>query len=108
VRRVRVKVVALNVFVPNVFSPNQDTKNDRLQVFGNGIKQINFKVYNRLGEVVFETNEWIEGNLTNEAKGWDGYYRGKLQENGNYTWLLSVTYINDTTYKNTGNVYLKY
>jgi len=108
VRKVRVKVVELNVFVPNVFSPNSDNKNDKLQVYGNGIKSVTFKVYNRLGQVIFETNKWIEGNATDNIAGWDGYYDGKLQESGNYTWLLSVTYINETAVKDTGNVYLKY
>ncbi len=107
-RRVRVKVVELDVSVPNIFTPNQDGNNDRLQVSGDGIKSIRFKVYNRLGEVIFETTDWIEGQTIDTNKGWDGFYKGKLQDSGNYTWLLSVTYINDTTVKKTGNVYLKY
>jgi len=107
-RRVRVKVLELDVSVPNVFTPNRDGYNNRLQVSGYGIKSIKFKVYNRLGEVVFETTDWIEGQTIDTNKGWDGFYKGKLQDSGNYTWLLSVTYINDTTVKKTGNVYLKY
>jgi gliding motility-associated-like protein len=108
VRKVRVKVVGMNHYVPNVFSPNNDNQNDRLQVYGTGIKAVSFKVYNRLGEVVYETDKWVEGQASDKAIGWDGFYKGKLQDSGNYTWLMSVTYINDTTEKKTGNVYLKY
>jgi gliding motility-associated-like protein len=107
-RKVRLKVVQMSVYVPNVFSPNNDNNNDKLQIFGNGIKSVNFKVYNRLGQVVYETDKWVEGTNTDKALGWDGIYNNKLQESGNYTWLLSVTYINDTADKKTGNVYLKH
>ncbi|TAE19295.1 MAG: hypothetical protein EAZ95_02210 [Bacteroidetes bacterium] len=108
VRKVKVKVVGMNHYVPNVFSPNNDNQNDRLQVYGTGIKAVSFRVYNRLGEVVYETDKWVEGQASDNAIGWDGFYKGKLQDSGNYTWLMSVTYINDTTEKKTGNVYLKY
>jgi gliding motility-associated-like protein len=107
-RKVRVKVVGLNVYVPNIFSPNQDNQNDKLQVYGNGIKSVNFKVYNRLGEMVYETDKWVEGKASDSTIGWDGFYKGKLQESGNYTWIISVTYINNQSLKSTGNIYLKY
>lgn len=107
-RKVRVKVVGMNVYVPNIFSPNSDNQNDKLQVYGNGIKSVNFKVYNRLGELVYETDKWVEGKASDQAIGWDGFYKGKLQESGNYTWIISVTYINNSSEKNTGNIYLKY
>ena len=51
---------------------------------GTGIKSISFKIYNRLGEVVFETDRWIEGSSKNDSIGWDGFYQGNLQNSGNY------------------------
>ena len=42
-----------------------------------------FRVYNRYGELIFETNKWL--------KGWDGTYKGKDQPNGVYIWMISGT-----------------
>ncbi len=58
----------LRVYIPNIFSPNNDGQNDILFVRGKGIKDIKFLVYNRWGEKVFES--------TNVNHGWDGTFRG--------------------------------
>jgi gliding motility-associated-like protein len=66
---VRVKVdMDLKVFVPNIFSPNNDGQNDMLFVNGKGIKSVKFFIYNRWGEKVFES-------MTIE-QGWDGTFKG--------------------------------
>ena len=56
-------------------------KNDRLYPL-NAIKaeQLEFKIYNRWGQVIFQTNDW--------KKGWDGTYSGSLQPQGSYVWML--------------------
>jgi gliding motility-associated-like protein len=41
--------------VPNAFSPNGDGKNDQVRVRGFGIGKMMFRIYNRWGQVVFET-----------------------------------------------------
>lgn len=61
--------VIASVFVPNIFSPNGDGFNDLLFVRGKGIAEMEFIIYNRWGEKVFET--------TNMATGWDGTYLGE-------------------------------
>ena len=73
--------VNCNVEVPNAFTPNADMKNDVLYPL-NAIKaeQLDFKVYNRWGQLLFQTNDW--------KKGWDGRYNGKLQASGSYVWVL--------------------
>lgn len=93
--------VESSVFVPNVFSPNGDGKNDNLVVFLTNTQLLQFKVYNRLGEVVAEYQD------SSNSFSWDGFYKGKLQETGNYTWLMS-TFNGFEAQKRTGNVYLKY
>jgi len=42
-----------------------------------------FRVYNRYGQMVFETRDW-------QVK-WDGTVNGRKQSTGNYTWVLSYT-----------------
>lgn len=73
----------LNVFIPDVFSPNGDGENDVLYVRGLGIKEILFKLYDRLGEKIFETND--------VTKGWDGNYKGAVLNNAVFVYELIAT-----------------
>lgn len=68
--------------VPNAFTPNGDGKNDLLYPL-NAIKadKLLFKVYNRWGQLIFQTNNWKQG--------WNGTYKGIQQPNGVYVWFLS-------------------
>lgn len=84
--------------VPNAFSPNGDGVNDILFVEGIGITQLDFKIYNRWGEVVFET---YDQNI-----GWDGIYRGVPQEKEVYTYLLNATFLDGESVKLAGNITL--
>jgi gliding motility-associated-like protein len=84
--------------VPNAFSPNGDGVNDLLFVEGVGITNLNFKIFNRWGEVVFDTD--------NLAIGWDGIYRGIPQEMEVYTYLLNATFLDGESVKLAGNITL--
>jgi len=78
----RIKAVNTCIIaVPNAFTPNNDGKNDFLYPL-NAYKADNlvFKVYNRFGQVVFETKDW--------TKKWDGTVNGKQQATGTYVWVL--------------------
>lgn len=67
--------------IPNAFTPNGDGLNDIFRVIPVGIAYTDwFRVFNRYGQLVFETNQWL--------KGWDGTYQGKKQPMGNYVWVL--------------------
>ncbi|MEJ7685267.1 MAG: gliding motility-associated C-terminal domain-containing protein [Segetibacter sp.] len=57
--------------VPNAFTPNGDGINDKVFVRGYGISKMTWRIYNRWGEKVFETND--------KTQGWDGTYKGSLQ-----------------------------
>ncbi len=72
--------------VPTAFSPNADDQNDVLFVKGIGISALNFKVYNRYGEMVFETFD--------QMIGWDGTFRGKDENSGVFTWVLEYNMVN--------------
>ena len=68
-------------YVPNTFSPNGDGINDVFRAIPVGISYTEwFRVFNRFGELVFETNKWL--------KGWDGTYLGKKQSPGVYVWIV--------------------
>lgn len=86
------------VDVPTGFSPNGDGSNDILYVRGAAIETLSFKVYNRWGEMVFETDDITTG--------WDGTFKGKPQEVETYAWVLNVEFTDGTTEHRQGNVTL--
>lgn len=85
-----------SIFVPNTFTPNGDGHNDVLYARGNAIKELYFAVYNRRGELIFETY--------NPANGWDGNYMGKPADPDVFAWYLRAKCFNDGTLEAKGNV----
>jgi gliding motility-associated-like protein len=70
-------------FVPNAFTPDEDEFNPTFQpIFTSGFDpyDFNMKIYNRWGEVIFESNS--------HTAGWDGTYHGKLVREGIYNWTI--------------------
>jgi gliding motility-associated-like protein len=86
------------VGVPNAFSPNGDGINDVVKVEGKGIVKLIFRIFNRWGEKVFET--------TDKNIGWDGYYKGVLQEMEVYTYSVQAELINGDIIPLKGNITL--
>ena len=70
-------------YVPNIFSPNYDGVNDLFQIYPEKeVAQFNLKIFNRWGELVFETQDLEEG--------WDGTYRGKTVRPDMYMWIAKL------------------
>lgn len=70
-------------FIPNAFTPNNDGTNDVFKpILTEHFIDYRFLVYNRWGEKVFETKDYI--------KGWDGTFKGIPQEPGTYVWYCEV------------------
>jgi len=87
---IRIKESEGSVYVPNIFSPDGDSKNDWLTVFGNPAKVLGvelFQVYDRWGELMFETQSL---GLNDEQSGWDGTHRGKKVLPGVYIWRADI------------------
>ncbi|MBS1598113.1 MAG: gliding motility-associated C-terminal domain-containing protein [Bacteroidetes bacterium] len=78
------KLRSCYIAVPNAFTPNGDGINDYLYPL-NAYKAGNliFRVYNRYGQLVFETTDW--------TRKWDGTIRGVEQGTGTYVWTLQYT-----------------
>jgi gliding motility-associated-like protein len=82
--------------LPTTFTPNGDGANDIIYVKGWGIKDlISFEIYNRWGELIFTTSELSEG--------WNGYYKGILQNNDTYVWKVKALTWRDTTLAKEGH-----
>jgi gliding motility-associated-like protein len=83
--------VESEAFIPNLFTPNQDGKNDFLKIFGLiDPGEFSFIIYNREGNQVYVTN--TASDIT--QSGWDGTVRGKDQPAGVYIWKVQGVYTN--------------
>jgi gliding motility-associated-like protein len=73
------------IYIPNSFSPNGDGANDLFLVFPRGaVNYLSLTIFDRWGEKVFDTQD--------QNHGWDGRFRGELQEPGIYTYLVKITF----------------
>jgi gliding motility-associated-like protein len=88
--------------IPNSFSPNGDGKNDYFlprQYLSSSVSSFKMTMYNRWGQVIFETSA-IDG------RGWDGKFNGQDQPLGVYVYQIDVTFDNGSREHYTGNVTL--
>lgn len=70
------------LYFPSAFTPNSDGKNDLFRMISsNVLSSYSLVVFNRWGQVVFETHD--------KADGWDGTMHGKLLDTGIYTWYCN-------------------
>ncbi len=96
-RTVTVEVTCGDVFIPNAFSPSE-AHNTKLFVRGPCISNMDFMVFDRWGNKVFESQ--------NPDNGWDGTFKGYAMNMGTYVWLLKATLLDGTSIEKKGNVAL--
>lgn len=82
-------IPCIEVFIPTLFSPNDDGLNDNWSVIGTCISTIHIQVYNEWGQLLFETDD--------QTITWDGYYQGSLVQNDQYTYTIDVTFIDGSS-----------
>ena len=87
-------IVTPLVDVPNAFSPNNDGINDVVSVKGYGISKMNWRIYNRWGQMVHKSSSVKDF--------WDGKVNGVLQAQDVYTYVLDVTFSDEKTYRKNG------
>lgn len=70
--------------IPSAFTPNGDGKNDKFKpLIPVPLTSYSFQIYNRWGQVIFETKKYNEG--------WNGNYKGEQQPNGAYVYFISFS-----------------
>ena len=89
------------IYVPNAFTPNNDGKNDYFKPYYplSLVTEIFFAVYDRWGNIVFQTEDI-------KAKGWDGTYKGEKLTSDVYVYYLRARCLNGEEYSHKGNVTL--
>lgn len=88
------------LYVPNAFTPNNDGINDVFRAYGSGILGYHLQIFNRWGELVFETED-IE-TIWNGSHQNGGYY----VPDGVYSYVVRVKGIDTDAYERKGHVTL--
>ncbi len=72
------------IYAPTAFTPDGDEHNQNWNVSIEGIDiySYNLTIYNRWGEIIWESND--------ASIGWDGTYNGKLVQAGTYAWKIEA------------------
>ncbi|MBI1835853.1 MAG: PKD domain-containing protein [Flavobacteriia bacterium] len=71
-----------NFYCPNAFTPDGFGANDLFGGAGEGIDEFNMQIFDRWGELIFETDDLDQK--------WDGTFKGKKAQDGVYTWKVSI------------------
>jgi OmpA-OmpF porin, OOP family len=79
-----------SLIVPNAFSPNGDGINDFFSPRDTNLSFYTCKIYNRWGNLIFET--------TNPNQFWDGNYNGGECVEGTYFYLVEAIGLDDKKY----------
>lgn len=93
-----VVIVFMPPQVPNGFSPNGDGENDIFYVLGGPYKELDFKIYNNWGELIFESED--------QANGWPGTKDGVDQPVGVYIYTVRAVTLDDEQHTIKGDVTL--
>ncbi len=95
---VLIEIVINPLFVPSGFSPNNDGLNDQLKVIGGGVTFFSFLIFDKWGNVVFETNDI--------SIGWDGTFKGVELPSDVFVYVVEASFTNQQVVKLTGDVTL--
>jgi gliding motility-associated-like protein len=99
-----------DITIPNAFTPDPnggnggstwipgDLSNDVFYPFARFVKDFRMRIFNRWGELIFESSE--------HAIGWDGWYRGQMSPQDAYVYQVWVRFVDDKEIMRMGDVTL--
>jgi len=91
--------VPTTIIIPNIFSPNGDTKNDEFFIVNTGMSSLNCQIFNRWGQLMH--------TLTAPDQSWDGFTpNGDKAPEGTYMFILQAQGLDGKTYKQQGTLTL--
>ncbi len=91
-------IIVPRLDVPNAFTPLGSAPNNVIYIRGFGIGKMNWRIYNRFGNLVFST--------TDRNQGWDGKYKGVVQPMEVYAYTLNVEFTDGTVTTKKGDITL--
>ena len=85
--QLRAEAAKEELFIPNIFSPNQDGFNDVFFVSGPSVQQVlSMAIYDRFGSLVYQRLEFTPGS---ESDGWDGSFNGTDLDPGVFVYHIN-------------------
>lgn len=105
INRKSVMILSANIYFPNAFTPNSDGLNDVFAPKGanSGLYNIRMFVYNRMGQLMYESPVLSELADAEGDFGWDGRKNGVLQPTGSYVWIVKFDVEKEKDLFNTEN-----
>ena len=94
------EVPRTELYVPNTFTPNADWHNEVFTVYGKNIKEYSLKIFNRWGDLLFESNDI--------QKHWDGYFKGRKVDENKYLYYIEIIGEDDVLFTKSGIINLIY
>ncbi|MCB0402027.1 MAG: gliding motility-associated C-terminal domain-containing protein [Flavobacteriales bacterium] len=95
---VEINKLEITFYVPNAFTPDGNGVNDYFKFYATGYKSFEAMIFNRWGELLFETKDITQG--------WDGVYKGKMVPLGVYVYRAEVVSFDNEHYIKTGAINL--
>jgi gliding motility-associated-like protein len=86
-----------DVFIPNAFTPNEDSYNNVFEIDGNGNTYLELKIYDRWGALIYEA-------IGTDRITWNGFYKGAPVPEGVYAYQVSAKRGVNTTKHYRGSV----
>jgi gliding motility-associated-like protein len=86
------------LYIPNTFTPDGSRFNEVFKAYGEGIITFEMLIFDRWGELIYSMDSMDDY--------WDGTYKGKICQDGTYTWKLKYTDITEEVKHVAGHVNL--
>lgn len=88
----------MQIFVPNIFSPNGDGWNDEMVIRGPRLFNFKLMVFDRWGKLIYEADD--------QRDYWDGTFNGKPADQGVYVYRITGKNVLDIEVDQKGNITL--
>jgi PKD repeat protein len=91
-----VKVIKKSLFIPNALAPEFTAGSNLVQEWkpaGMGLLEYHAQVFNKWGELMWESTAITDDDMKSPAEGWNGYYQGVICPQGVYVWKIEAVFL---------------
>ena len=95
----------VDIYFPNVFSPNKDGNNDLFVLYSDGFPKMadDLKIFDRAGELIYKSTQTV---FNETQTGWDGTFNGDPCQPGVYVFIMEYTLLDGTKQTKSGSITL--
>jgi len=95
-------VIKKSLYVPNAFAPEYNAGSNLVQEWkpaGMGLLDYHAQIFNKWGELLWESTAITNDDMKSPAEGWDGRYQGQVCHQGVYVWKIQAVFIDGTIWE---------